>query len=133
MVPPHVQDHTPLVFHNLSSNGLLLSHSIQSVAGFFSQDSPTASGIQAVNSFPCVPSFESKSLNDQIPPRFGLLDDSTDRWNRFFAEIDKLNKSANNNASFKVLLFGRHGQGFRKTGHFRFCFLIVHSGSIKTT
>ncbi|KAG6910358.1 hypothetical protein DXG01_011073, partial [Tephrocybe rancida] len=37
-----------------------------------------------------------------IPPRFGLLDESTDRWVKFFTELEKLNKSSDLNTSYKA-------------------------------
>ncbi|KAH0580024.1 hypothetical protein H2248_002838 [Termitomyces sp. 'cryptogamus'] len=78
------------------------TRSYTAVAGFFSQDSKTASGIQG------------------IPPRFGLLDDSTDRWTKFFIKIDQLNKSVDESTSFKIFFFGRHGQGYHNVAESKY-------------
>jgi len=48
-----------------------------------------------------------------IPPRFGLKDDSGDRWIKFRGEIERLNVSAAPGAQYKVVFLGRHGQGYR--------------------
>ncbi|KAJ3051222.1 hypothetical protein HK097_007809 [Rhizophlyctis rosea] len=50
----------------------------------------------------------------QHPARFGLMDDSDDRWKRFRARIQGLNKEARKKrlkSRVKFLLFQRHGQG----------------------
>ncbi|KAF8064321.1 histidine phosphatase superfamily [Lyophyllum atratum] len=75
---------------------------MQTVAGFFAQDDPTASGIPA------------------IPPRFGLLDDSSDRWNKFFAKLEKLNRDGDRRTSYKVFFFARHGQGFHNVAEAKY-------------
>ncbi|KAF9226835.1 phosphoglycerate mutase-like protein [Gyrodon lividus] len=47
-----------------------------------------------------------------IPPRFGLKDDSDDRWQKFKREIERLNSSALATTQYKVIFLGRHGQGY---------------------
>ncbi|KAF8648996.1 hypothetical protein AX16_006110 [Volvariella volvacea WC 439] len=49
------------------------------------------------------------------PDRFGLLDDSPERWRTFFAGLDKLNKEAPAGVKHKLIIFGRHGQGWHNT------------------
>ncbi|KAG2143629.1 histidine phosphatase superfamily [Suillus clintonianus] len=57
---------------------------------------------------------ESGALRGQgeLPPRFGLIDSSDDRWKTFRQEIDRLNTSSPANTQYKVIFVGRHGQGF---------------------
>ncbi|KAG8218974.1 histidine phosphatase superfamily [Butyriboletus roseoflavus] len=47
-----------------------------------------------------------------IPPRFGLKDDSDDRWVKFKREIERLNTSAPSGTQYKVVFLGRHGEGY---------------------
>ncbi|TBU47436.1 histidine phosphatase superfamily, partial [Dichomitus squalens] len=63
--------------------------------GFFSQDDPAADG----------------AAIGALPPRFGLLDDSPQRWKTFQARIDTLNADAPSGTRYKVFYFSRHGQG----------------------
>jgi len=70
--------------------------------GFFIQDDPTATGITAV------------------PPRFGLLDESPNRWAKFIAHIEQLNRDADSFMSYKVLFLGRHGQGFHNVAEAKY-------------
>lgn len=51
---------------------------------------------------------------DQLPARFGLLDDTADNWSRFKHKIAKLNRDAPEGVSYKVFWIGRHGQGIRE-------------------
>lgn len=64
--------------------------------GFFVQDSFNGNGTQP----------------PAVPPRLGLIDDSPAYWLKFKAHIEKLNLKANRRTSFKVIFFGRHGQGW---------------------
>ncbi|KAF9459983.1 phosphoglycerate mutase-like protein [Collybia nuda] len=64
------------------------------VSGCFVQDDGLATGVPA------------------IPPRFGLIDDSPERWTRFVAHIDQLKNTSDSNTKHKVIFFGRHGEGF---------------------
>ncbi|KAG5638095.1 hypothetical protein H0H81_001862 [Sphagnurus paluster] len=70
------------------------SFTYTTVPGFFLQDNLTATGIPA------------------IPPSFGLIDTAPDRWDKFFGQIEKLNKAADKYTSYKVFFLSRHGQGF---------------------
>ncbi|KDQ16130.1 hypothetical protein BOTBODRAFT_130372 [Botryobasidium botryosum FD-172 SS1] len=47
-----------------------------------------------------------------IPARFGLIDDSPQRWAKFQDKLDNLNAQAVDGALYKVLFIGRHGQGY---------------------
>ncbi|KAG9317784.1 hypothetical protein JVU11DRAFT_2005 [Chiua virens] len=49
----------------------------------------------------------------QILPRFGLKDDSDDRWVKFKKKVERLNESAPAGTQYKVVYLGRHGQGYR--------------------
>ena len=50
----------------------------------------------------------------QIPARFGLLDDSPERWKTFQARIASLNSAAAPGTAYKVFFFSRHGEGVRE-------------------
>ncbi|PFH53324.1 hypothetical protein AMATHDRAFT_187957 [Amanita thiersii Skay4041] len=47
-----------------------------------------------------------------IPQRFGLADESPERWTSFVAQIKKLNDLADARSEYKVFFLGRHGEGF---------------------
>ena len=49
----------------------------------------------------------------QIPPRFGLIDASDDRWAKFETKIRQLNQDSPIGTTYKFFLFTRHGQGYR--------------------
>ena len=49
----------------------------------------------------------------QIPPRFGLIDTSNDRWPKFEAKIRQLNQDSPTGTTYKFFLLIRHGQGYR--------------------
>ncbi|KAF7973523.1 hypothetical protein HWV62_14946 [Athelia sp. TMB] len=68
----------------------------EAVSDFFAQDDPLA----------------QPAIIGAIPPRFGLLDDSPDRWHAFKEKIFRLNVDATNGTVYKVFFLGRHGQGF---------------------
>jgi len=68
----------------------------QAVPGFFEHDDPTRT---------------SESIG-ALPPRFGLLDESPNRWATFTSKINKLNREAPNDTKYKVFFLGRHGQGY---------------------
>ncbi|RDX52856.1 phosphoglycerate mutase-like protein [Lentinus brumalis] len=74
------------------------------VTGFFAQDDPDADAV-AIGA---------------LPPRFGLLDDSADRWDRFKARIKELNAAAAPGTQYKVYFFARHGQGFHNVGEAKY-------------
>ncbi|KAL4076311.1 histidine phosphatase superfamily [Scleroderma citrinum] len=48
----------------------------------------------------------------QLPARFGLIDDSPDRWTRFKASIQQLNVDTLDPVQYKVFFLGRHGEGY---------------------
>ncbi|KAF9236216.1 histidine phosphatase superfamily, partial [Melanogaster broomeanus] len=49
--------------------------------------------------------------SSQILPRFGLMDESPDRWTKFAAAIEQLKQTAAPGVQYKVFFIGRHGQG----------------------
>lgn len=53
------------------------------------------------------------STGTQLPERFGLLDESPQRWNTFQKRIRELNDAAPAGTQYKVFFFSRHGQGIR--------------------
>lgn len=73
----------------------------------------------ALSSPQAHPSFYPK----QLPPRFGLLDDSPERWTTFKAKIDALNRDAPAGTAYKVFWLGRHGQGYRASCLHALCVL----------
>ncbi|KAI0755238.1 phosphoglycerate mutase-like protein [Daedaleopsis nitida] len=65
------------------------------VSGFFRQDAPDTDGDKI----------------GQLPARFGLLDESEDRWAKFQTRIGELNTTAEAGTRYKVFFLSRHGQG----------------------
>ncbi|KAF8649004.1 hypothetical protein AX16_006118 [Volvariella volvacea WC 439] len=63
----------------------------------------------------CFLQDDVKSTWPANPDRFGLLDDSPERWRTFFTELDKLNRGAPAGVKHKLIIFGRHGQGWHNT------------------
>ncbi|KLO11349.1 phosphoglycerate mutase-like protein [Schizopora paradoxa] len=55
---------------------------------------------------------DDASTVDPLPPRFGLLDDSPERWASFTEKIKKLNEEAPEGTSYKSIFAGRHGEGW---------------------
>ncbi|KIK29101.1 hypothetical protein PISMIDRAFT_517630 [Pisolithus microcarpus 441] len=45
-------------------------------------------------------------------PRFGLIDDSPERWNKLMASIQQLNADAPSHVQYKLFFLGRHGEGY---------------------
>ncbi|KAI0769902.1 phosphoglycerate mutase-like protein [Fomes fomentarius] len=74
------------------------------VTGFFAQDHPDADGKEV----------------GALPLRFGLLDDSPDRWEKFKAHIDELNATAPVGTQHKVFFFSRHGQGIHNVAESKY-------------
>ncbi|KAF7325096.1 F-box domain-containing protein [Mycena kentingensis (nom. inval.)] len=66
----------------------------EATPGYFAQDAPDA-----------VP-----ATIGAVPARFGLLDDSEGRWENLLEKLRHLNGAGE--ASYKLVIFGRHGQGF---------------------
>ncbi|KAI8978794.1 phosphoglycerate mutase-like protein [Trametes punicea] len=79
----------------MSVDALTESRPFQIVTGFFAQDDPTADGITI----------------GALPERFGLLQDTPDRWETFRRRIEGLNAAAPPHVRYKVLFLVRHGQG----------------------
>ncbi|KAM6493128.1 hypothetical protein JOM56_011262 [Amanita muscaria] len=52
------------------------------------------------------------SADHGLLPRFGLKDDSSDRWPKFWHTIRRLNAEARGSVIYKVIFFARHGTGF---------------------
>ncbi|KAJ7250703.1 histidine phosphatase superfamily [Mycena rebaudengoi] len=72
----------------------------ETVPGYFCQDDP----------------FADPLAIGPLPPRFGLLDPSEKRWSDLRSKLRRMNADADGNTSFKLFLFGRHGQGSHNVG-----------------
>ncbi|KAJ3506912.1 hypothetical protein NLJ89_g6596 [Agrocybe chaxingu] len=55
-----------------------------------------------------------------VPPRFGLKDDSEDRWAKLLGDIRKLNENAPEGTSYKFFLLSRHGQGYHNVAEAKY-------------
>ncbi|KAK7453401.1 putative phosphoglycerate mutase pmu1 [Stygiomarasmius scandens] len=76
----------------------------QAVSGFFLQDDST-----------------DPSAIGALPPRFGLIDDSPQRWKLLQSKIRQMNETDSSLAvSYKVIIFGRHGQGWHNVGEAKY-------------
>ncbi|KAG2141638.1 histidine phosphatase superfamily [Suillus cothurnatus] len=60
------------------------------------------------------------ALNEVIPPRFGLIDCSNDRWKTFKQNINRLNTSSPAGTQYKVFFVGRHGEGFHNVAEAKY-------------
>ncbi|CAL1713864.1 unnamed protein product [Somion occarium] len=78
--------------------------SYSTVPIFFAQDDPNA----------------DPSTIGALPPRFGLLDDSEDRWKTFQSAIGCLNAEAPGGVSYKVCFLGRHGEGWHNVAEAKY-------------
>ncbi|CAK5284545.1 unnamed protein product [Mycena citricolor] len=48
-----------------------------------------------------------------VPPRFGLIDESPDRWHNLYVKLGALIEEGRSTGKmYKLVLFGRHGQGW---------------------
>ncbi|KAK2464592.1 hypothetical protein APHAL10511_003381 [Amanita phalloides] len=52
-----------------------------------------------------------------IPPRFGLRDNSDQRWATLIDHLKSLNESAHPGTSYILFFLGRHGQGYHNVGY----------------
>ncbi|KAJ7474386.1 histidine phosphatase superfamily [Mycena galericulata] len=68
----------------------------ETVPGIFLQDAPLADPITI----------------GPVPPRFGLLESSETRWSTLSTKLRELNATAPGNSLYKLIFFGRHGQGY---------------------
>ncbi|KAJ7644855.1 histidine phosphatase superfamily [Roridomyces roridus] len=77
--------------------------SYQTIPGFFAQDDRLADPI-AIGA---------------VPPRFGLIDESETRWSSLLDKLRELN-GADDTASYKLVFFGRHGQGYHNVAESKY-------------
>ena len=86
---------------------------VQAVPGYFAHDDPSKLPLPPV----CLILVSRYLLINvafrQVPPRFGLNDESDDRWDSFLSKIQKLNDDAAPGTAYKFFLLTRHGQGYR--------------------
>lgn len=76
----------------------------EAVVGYFSQDNPKSAA----------------GWLDPLPPRFGLIDDSPQRWHKFMASIQRLNTEAPSHVQYKVFFLGRHGEGYHNVAEAKY-------------
>ncbi|KAJ7577526.1 histidine phosphatase superfamily [Mycena floridula] len=76
------------------------------ITGYFSQD-------------PSAPFGSGSPPIQAVSPRFGLLDDSSDRWNRLKARIEEL-QAQEEKSIYKLIFFGRHGEGFHNVAEAKY-------------
>ncbi|KIL58025.1 hypothetical protein M378DRAFT_112451 [Amanita muscaria Koide BX008] len=79
----------------------------------------------AGRSYQVVPGFFIQDSCDQfqlpaIPPRFGLLDESTDRWRNLKTRLQTLNEGAEPGAAYKLFFIGRHGEGYHNVAEAKY-------------
>ncbi|KAF8802203.1 phosphoglycerate mutase [Phlegmacium glaucopus] len=55
-----------------------------------------------------------------VPPRFGLIDTSNDRWTKFEAQIRRLNQDSPIGTTYKFFLLSRHGQGYHNVAEAKY-------------
>ncbi|KAF9523125.1 phosphoglycerate mutase-like protein [Crepidotus variabilis] len=72
----------------------MCNYRYETIPGYFAHDDPAKLPLPAV------------------PPRFGLNDESENRWTTFLAQIKDLNKAASPGTLYKFFLLSRHGQGY---------------------
>ncbi|KAJ4488472.1 histidine phosphatase superfamily [Lentinula aciculospora] len=80
------------------------SRSYDCVSGFFLQDASDADSV----------------IIGAIPVRFGLLDDSNDRWFKLWQKVRTMNEKADDQTSYKVFILGRHGEAFHNVGEAKY-------------
>ena len=107
----------------------------QILPGFFSQGieipSPDSRGVaqKATHTQSTLLTHTTTTAVEQVPPRFGLNDDSPDRWTRLRVKIAEINSTLSTQAAeesdlgvardvrltvgCKLLLLVRHGEGYR--------------------
>ncbi|KAJ8502548.1 hypothetical protein ONZ45_g11657 [Pleurotus djamor] len=60
------------------------------------------------------------TVSEAIPPSFGLLDTSNDRWERLFKQVEELNEKSDEKTAFKLFFLGRHGQGIHNVAEAKY-------------
>jgi broad specificity phosphatase PhoE len=55
-----------------------------------------------------------------LPARFGLKEDSPDRWEIFMSKVSRLNREAKNGTKYKVFFFLRHGEGYHNVAKVKY-------------
>ncbi|TFK63303.1 phosphoglycerate mutase [Pluteus cervinus] len=78
------------------------NYTFEVVPGFFIQDDPSSQSFAPV------------------PPRFGLIDASPQRWINLFGQIRKLNLSTGHGTSYKLFFFARHGEGYHNVAEAKY-------------
>ncbi|KAI0081465.1 phosphoglycerate mutase-like protein [Panus rudis PR-1116 ss-1] len=82
----------------------IMAITYSAVPGFFAQDDPNA----------------NSSAIGALPPRFGLLDDSAERWQTFRHKLASLNEKAPKGTSYKAFWLGRHGEGWHNVAEAKY-------------
>ncbi|KAL0567180.1 putative phosphoglycerate mutase pmu1 [Marasmius crinis-equi] len=81
------------------------------VPGFFIQDNSSTADANESN---------NELFDAQVPPRFGLIDSSDNRWAALQDQIRKLNRDSPSNERHKLVIFARHGQGFHNVAETKY-------------
>ncbi|EIN12161.1 phosphoglycerate mutase [Punctularia strigosozonata HHB-11173 SS5] len=85
-----------------SSSGSGSRYSYEVIPGFFVHDAPLPE-------------------DTALPPRFGLVDESPERWTTFVGRIGELQAQAEGEgAGVKVFWLGRHGEGYHNVGEAKY-------------
>ncbi|KAF8998679.1 histidine phosphatase superfamily [Cyathus striatus] len=81
----------------------MVSRTYQTVSGFFVHDRD-----------------DSTILIPAVPARFGLIDETPERWANFRSRLSALNEAAPSGISYKAFIFARHGQGFHNVAEAKY-------------
>ncbi|KAG7094706.1 hypothetical protein E1B28_005526 [Marasmius oreades] len=77
----------------------------------------------SARSYTSVPGFfiqDNATTAPAVPPRLGLIDSSENRWGVIQAQIKKLNEESLLGEKYKLIIFGRHGQGFHNVAETKY-------------
>ncbi|KAJ3550820.1 hypothetical protein NMY22_g189 [Coprinellus aureogranulatus] len=128
--------------HSLPVTEMSTNHNVQILPGFFSQGieipSTDAGGVaqKATHTQSTLLTHTTTAEVEQVPPRFGLIDDSPDRWTKLRARISELNSSPSTRkegenelgaaneveprAECKLILLVRHGEGYHNVAEAKY-------------
>ncbi|KAJ3542920.1 hypothetical protein NMY22_g3320 [Coprinellus aureogranulatus] len=128
--------------HSLPVTEMSTNHNVQILPGFFSQGieipSTDAGGVaqKATHTQSTLLTHTTTAAVEQVPPRFGLIDDSPDRWTTLRARISELNSSPSTRkegenelgaaneveprAECKLILLVRHGEGYHNVAEAKY-------------
>ncbi|KAF7365756.1 F-box domain-containing protein [Mycena venus] len=67
-----------------------------------------------------TPPLTGPAVIGAVPPRFGLLDVSDARWTNLMARLQELNAAGAGDDSYKLIFFGRHGEGYHNVAEAKY-------------